>query len=64
MPSSVNRRQLLKAASASSTFMILQAGSARTYAANDKLSIAGIGAGGQAAGDIRKVESAEHCCLV
>ena len=37
--------------------MILQAGSARTYAANEKLNIAGIGAGGQAAGDIRKVDS-------
>ena len=58
MPLHTNRRRFLKAASTSTAaFTILQAGSARTYAANEKLNIAGIGAGGQAAGDIQKVES-------
>ncbi len=53
-----NRRKFLKTASTSAaTFMILQAGSARTYAANEKLNIAAVGAGGQAAGDIRKMDS-------
>ena len=37
--------------------MILQSGSARTYAANEKLNIASIGAGGKAAGDIGEVAS-------
>ena len=58
MPFCTNRRKFLKVASTSAaTFTILQAGSARTYAANEKLNIASVGAGGQAAGDIRKVES-------
>ena len=53
-----SRRTFLKAASASAaTFTILQAGSARTYAANEKLNIAAVGAGGQAGGDIRAVDS-------
>ena len=51
---SSHRRQFLKAAGTSAAaFTILQAGSARTYAANEKLNIAAVGAGGQAAGDIR-----------
>ena len=55
---SSHRRQFLKAAGTSAAaFTILQAGSARTYAANEKLNIAAVGAGGQAAGDIRHVES-------
>lgn len=58
MPSKLQRRTFLKATGTSATtFMILHAGSARTYAANEKLSIAAVGAGGQAAGDIRKVDS-------
>jgi len=53
-----NRRTLLQAAAATaSTFMILKSGSARTYAANEKLNIASIGAGGRAAGDIQEVAS-------
>lgn len=58
MLSPTNRRTFLRTASTSvATFTILQAGSARTYAANEKLNIAAVGAGGQAAGDIRKVDS-------
>ena len=54
----INRRKFLKVASTSAaTFTILKAGSAQTYAANEKLNIASVGAGGQAAGDIRKVDS-------
>lgn len=53
-----HRRGFLKTVGATATtFTILQAGSARTYAANEKLNIAAVGAGGQAAGDIRKVDS-------
>lgn len=53
-----NRRTFLQAAGATaSTFMILKSGSARTYAANEKLNIASIGAGGRAAGDIQAVAS-------
>ena len=53
-----NRRKFMKdAGSAGIGLTILQAGSARTYAANEKLNIAAVGAGGQAAGDIRKVDS-------
>ncbi|MDF1824136.1 MAG: Gfo/Idh/MocA family oxidoreductase [Verrucomicrobiales bacterium] len=40
--------------------MILQAGSARTYAANEKLNIASIGAGGRAASDISEVAATEN----
>jgi len=58
MPSTANRRKFLKAVgSSAATFIILQAGSARTYAANEKLNIAGIGVGGQGGGDIQKVDS-------
>lgn len=53
-----NRRKFLKTTGTSAaTFMILHAGSARTYAANEKLNIAGIGVGGQGNGDIQKVDS-------
>ena len=58
MASYVNRRKFLKAVGTSaSTFTILQAGSARTYAANEKLSIACIGAGGRGAVNIRDTRS-------
>ena len=58
MSSCTSRRKFLRVAGTSAaTFMILQSGSARTYRANEKLNIAGVGAGGQAAGDIRKVDS-------
>ena len=54
----INRRRFLTAAgSTAAAFTILKAGSARTYAANEKLNIASIGAGGQASGDIRSVSS-------
>ena len=54
----INRRSFLRTAgSAGTAFTILQAGSARTYAANEKLNIASIGAGGQAGGDINAVAS-------
>ncbi len=54
----MNRRSFLRAATTSgAAFTILKAGSARTYAANDKLNIASIGAGGQAASDINAVAS-------
>ena len=53
-----NRRNFLRTAGATAaTFTILKAGSARTYAANETLNIASIGAGGQAAGDIQAVAS-------
>ena len=51
---SASRRQFLKR-SGVTAFTILQAGSARTYAANEKLNIASIGAGGQARSDIGKL---------
>lgn len=58
MPTSIDRRKFLKAASTTAaTFTILQAGSARTYAANEKLSIACIGAGGRGAINIRDTRS-------
>ena len=58
MPLSFDRRKFLKAASTTAaTFTILQAGSARTYAANEKLSIACIGAGGRGAINIRDTRS-------
>jgi len=54
MPSSIDRRNFLKAATTTAaTFTILQAGSAKTYAANEKLSIACIGAGGRGTTNIR-----------
>jgi len=51
------RRFLGTTGNAALAFTILQAGSARTYAANEKLNIASVGAGGQAAGDIRNLSS-------
>jgi predicted dehydrogenase len=49
----MNRRKFLKSTgAATAAFTILQAGSARTYAANEKLNIASIGAGGRASSDI------------
>ena len=58
MKTSTNRRNFLQAAGATAaTFTILKSGSARTFAANEKLNIASVGAGGQAAGDIRAVAS-------
>ena len=54
----MNRRNFFRAAGATgAAFTILKAGSARTYAANEKLNIASIGAGGRAAGDINAVAS-------
>ena len=58
MQSTINRRDFLKSAGAAATsFTILRAGSARTYAANEKLSIACIGAGGRGAINIRDTSS-------
>jgi predicted dehydrogenase len=58
MNATTNRRTFLQAAGATTaTFTILKAGSARTFAANEKLNIASIGAGGRAAGDIQEVAS-------
>lgn len=58
MNNTPNRRSFLQTAgAAAATFTILKAGSARTYAANEKLNIASIGAGGRAAGDIQAVAS-------
>lgn len=52
------RRDFLRtASSAGVAFTILQAGSAKTYAANETLNIASIGAGGRAAGDINELAS-------
>ena len=58
VPLPIHRRSFLKAAAASTaTFTILQAGSARTYAANEKLNIACIGAGGRGALNVRDTGS-------
>ncbi len=58
MSHAINRRSFLQTAGAAgATFTILKAGSARTYAANETLNIASIGAGGQAASDIKAVAS-------
>lgn len=51
------RRFLQTAALTAGTFTILKSGSARAFPANEKLNIAAIGAGGQAASDIRSVAS-------
>ena len=60
----MNRRHFLKstgsAAAGAATFTILQAGSARTYAANEKLNIASIGAGGRATADITALAKTEN----
>lgn len=64
MPMNVKRRKFLKAAGISAaSFMISQAGSARTYAANERLSIACIGAGGRAGNNIRGTESQDIVAL-
>lgn len=52
-----NRRNFAKRATAGLAFTILQTGSARTYAANEKLNIVSVGAGGRAAGDISELAS-------
>lgn len=58
MSKQISRRGFLHSTStAGVAFTILQSGSARTYAANEKLNIASVGAGGQAAGDIRRLSS-------
>ncbi len=58
MSTSITRRRFIRStARAATVFTILKAGSARTYAANEKLNIASIGAGGQAAGDIGQLAS-------
>jgi predicted dehydrogenase len=58
MNTTSNRRSFLQTAGATAaTFTILKSGSARTFAANEKLNIASIGAGGRAAGDIKAVAS-------
>lgn len=51
----VGRRTFLK--KSAFAFMILQSGSARTYAQNEKLNIVSVGAGGKAASDIGSVSS-------
>ncbi len=54
----ITRRSFLKSASAAATtFTILGAGSARTYAANERLNIAAIGVSGQGGGDINNLKS-------
>ncbi len=58
MNTTITRRRFIQStARAATVFTILKAGSARTYAANEKLNIASIGAGGQAAGDIDQLKS-------
>lgn len=55
---STHRRDFLKTAGkAAAGITILKAGSARTYAANEKLNIAAIGAGGRASVDIKELSS-------
>ena len=51
------RRFLQSTAKAAATFTILAAGSARTYAANEKLNIAAIGVSGQGGSDIDQLKS-------
>ena len=64
MQSTINRRDFLKSAgAAAATFTILRTGSARTYAANEKLSIACIGAGGRGAINIRDTRSENPVAL-
>ncbi|MDF1814108.1 MAG: Gfo/Idh/MocA family oxidoreductase [Verrucomicrobiales bacterium] len=58
METSTSRRRFLHTAGTTGlAFTILPAGSARTYAANEKLNIAAIGAGGQARSDIKGLSS-------
>jgi len=56
MGNPVSRRRFMAAAAATAPFLILPSG-ARAKSANDKLNIACIGAGGQAASDIHDVSS-------
>jgi predicted dehydrogenase len=56
-PRASRRRFLASAATSTAAFTILSSGSARTYAANEKLNIAAIGAGGRAASVLRGVDS-------
>lgn len=56
-PSTPRRDFLKTAGKAAAGITILQAGSARTYAANEKLNIAAIGAGGRANSDIKELSS-------
>jgi predicted dehydrogenase len=54
----ITRRNFLKStAKAAAALTILRAGSARTYAANERLNIAAIGVAGQGAGDIDQLKS-------
>lgn len=53
--STLTRRRFIHSTTAA--FLILQSGSARTYAANERLNIVSVGAGGKAAGDIQGVSS-------
>lgn len=53
----LTRRRFLGSTSAAAVFTILQAGSARTYAANEKLNLAGIGIGGRGGGDVAELAS-------
>ncbi len=48
----ISRRRFLKAGAAAGTFLLVAPGVARTFAANEKLDMAAIGAGGQAAGGV------------
>ena len=58
MKSELTRREFIKSGAVTATaFTILQAGSARTYGANEKLNIVSVGAGGQAGGDIMALSS-------
>jgi len=60
----MNRRNFLTSTGSTvagaATFTILQAGSARTYAANEKLNVASIGAGGRATADITALAKTEN----
>ena len=56
-PSTPRRDFLKTAGKAAAGITILKAGSARTYAANEKLNIASIGAGGRANSDIMELSS-------
>lgn len=57
----MKRRNFLKTTgSTAAAFTILPAGSARTYAANEKLNVVSIGAAGRAAGDIAEVAATEN----
>jgi predicted dehydrogenase len=58
------RRFLGSTGATAAAFTILPTGSARSFQANEKLNIAAIGAGGQAANDIRSVESENIVALV